>query len=183
MIDIRPLREADADELAALHLAVWRSAYGGLVPESGFATIDLAERAERWRATARGEATPPRAVLVAEDGGRLIGFVAFGEPRDDDVDGAGEVLALYVDEAHWGTDVGHRLLSGARAALREQGHERFYLWVLTDNPRARRFYERAGLVHDGTVKTVDLFGTDLPDMRYVGPVAFVDDVEGAHSTT
>ena len=182
MIDIRPLREDDADELAALHLAVWRAAYGGLVPESGFATVDLAERAERWRATARGEAEPPRSALVAEEDGRLVGFVAFGEPRDDDVDATAEVLALYVDQPRWGTDVGHRLLSAARRELAAAGHRRFFLWVLTDNPRARRFYERAGLTPDGTEKRIDLFGADVPDMRYVGPTEFVAADEGAHSS-
>ena len=182
MIVIRGLREEDADALAALHLAVWRAAYGGLVPESGFATVDLAERAARWRATARGEAQPARSVLVAEEAGRLVGFVAYGDPRDDDVDATGEVLALYVDEPHWGSDVGHRLLSAARREMAEAGHRRFYLWVLTDNPRARRFYERAGLVPDGAERSVDLFGTELPDLRYVGPTEFVGAADGAHSS-
>ncbi len=178
MIDIRPLRVDDAEELAALHLAVWRSAYGGLVAAAGFDSVDLAERAQRWRATARGDVDPPRSALVAEEDGRLVGFVAFGDPRDDDVDASAEVLALYVDEARWGTPVGHRLLSAARAELAAAGDERLYLWVLTDNPRARSFYERAGLRPDGTEKRIDLFGTDLPDMRYVGPVD-----HGAHSST
>ncbi|HVF20104.1 MAG TPA: GNAT family N-acetyltransferase [Mycobacteriales bacterium] len=182
MADIRPLREEDAEELAALHLAVWRSAYGGLVPPAGFDTVDLAERAERWRATAAGDVDPPRAALVAEQEGRLVGFVAFGGPRDDDADADAEVLALYVDEKHWGTDIGHRLLVAARQAMGAQGHRRFYLWVLADNPRARRFYERAGLVPDGIEKPVDLFGTELPEMRYVGPIGCDQAAEGAHSS-
>ena len=182
MIDIRPLREDDAAELAELHLAVWRAAYGGLVPESGFATVDLAERADRWRATARGDADPPRSALVAEQDGRHGGFVANGDPRDADVDASAEVLALYVDESRWGTEVGHRLLCAARHALASTGHRRFYLWVLTDNQRARSFYERAGLAPDGAEKPVDLFGTELPEMRYAGPTEFVDSADGAHSS-
>ena len=72
--------------------------------------------------------------LVAERDGLLVGFVVVGAPRDDVPAGTGEVLAIYVAEDHWGTDVGHRLMTAARARLADGGYDRFYLWVLEENP-------------------------------------------------
>jgi len=184
MTEIRPLRLDDTRELAELHLGVWRAAYGGLVRPEGFDTVDLDERTERWRQTVRGEADPPRTAYVADDAGTLVGFVVVGVPRDDDVPAAtGEVYAIYVAEERWGSEVGHRLLQAGRAHLVGEGLDRVCLWVLEDNPRARRFYERAGLSSDGTRKDVDLFGTVLPELRYAGPAAFADGPSGAHSSS
>ena len=184
MVDIRPLRIDDAEALARMHVGVWRAAYGHLLDPAALDAVDLADGAERWRRTARGEQDPPRSALVADDSGCLVGFTAFGAPRDDDVPaGTGEVLALYVDEPYWGSDVGYRLLQAARRALRDRGFDHLYLWVLEDNPRARAFYERAGLAHDGTRTMIEFLGRELPELRYRGPVAFVSDAERAHSTT
>jgi GNAT superfamily N-acetyltransferase len=82
--------------------------------------------------------------LVAEGPAGLIGFVMAGEGRDNDVDVALELKALYVRAAWWGTGVGYALLEeaiGDRAA---------YLWALAGNERALRFYERQGFRLDGT---------------------------------
>jgi hypothetical protein len=40
------------------------------------------------------------------------------------------------------------------------------LWVLPGNARARRFYEIAGWVADGTERTADVFGVTVPEVRY-----------------
>ncbi|HVE98706.1 MAG TPA: GNAT family N-acetyltransferase [Mycobacteriales bacterium] len=183
MVDIRALQVDDADALARMHVGVWRAAYGHLLPAAALDGVDLADSAQRWRRSARGEVEPPRSVLVADDDGTIVGFVAFGAPREDVPPGTGEVLALYVVEPRWGSDLGHRLLAAARRSLRESGYDRLYLWVLEDNPRARGFYERAGLTYDGTRKMIDFLGCDLPELRYAGPAAFVSDQERAHSTT
>jgi hypothetical protein len=41
------------------------------------------------------------------------------------------------------------------------------LWVLDDNPRARRFYELAGWAADGTAREIELFGFRFPEVRYI----------------
>ena len=40
------------------------------------------------------------------------------------------------------------------------------LWVLEDNPRARRFYERAGWHPDGARKAEERWGVRAPEVRY-----------------
>ena len=107
---------------------------------------------------------PRGAVLVAERDGEVVGFANVG-PAEDPA-GAGELYALNVDPAHWGTGAGRALLQAAQAELARLGFGELVLWVLPANARARRFYERAGWAGDGTERTVDALGVTVPEVRY-----------------
>jgi hypothetical protein len=41
-----------------------------------------------------------------------------------------------------------------------------YLWVLRDNARARRFYERSGFRADGVEEPYEVAGVAVPEVRY-----------------
>ena len=56
----------------------------------------------------------------------------------------GELYAIYVTPAWWSAGVGRALMGSVLPALEAEGYRRVVLWVLADNARARRFYERAG---------------------------------------
>jgi len=56
-----------------------------------------------------------------------------------------------------------------RELLERLQHERFreaMLWVLEDNPRTRRFYERAGWRLDGAVREETILDTSVREVRY-----------------
>ncbi|RAS29045.1 hypothetical protein BCL80_107157 [Streptomyces avidinii] len=44
------------------------------------------------------------------------------------------------------------------------------LWVLKENVRARRFYERAGFRPDGAEETFEAGGARVPEVRYTRPL-------------
>jgi GNAT superfamily N-acetyltransferase len=90
---------------------------------------------ERWRASTQ--------LVFVED---EAGFAAVAPPWLD---------ALYVRPAAWGTGVAARLHDRAVEALREAGVRRARLWVLEENRRARRFYERRNWILDGTTRVVE----------------------------
>jgi RimJ/RimL family protein N-acetyltransferase len=46
------------------------------------------------------------------------------------------------------------------------GYGEAVLWVLEDNPRARRFYERTGWSLDGGVKDDSHLGVSVTEVRY-----------------
>jgi RimJ/RimL family protein N-acetyltransferase len=54
----------------------------------------------------------------------------------------------------------------AECQLVEVGGVRGVLWVLEDNSRARRFYERGGWRPDGTTRVEKLSGEPVPQLRY-----------------
>jgi len=155
----------DADRLAWVHMRCWQQAYSGLMPDAFLErrTDDLAERAVRWREWIAGGDAPW--VAVGEDG-EINGFASGGAARDEDVKGVGELFAIYLLAEHWGTGVGHRLMEAATESLVEAGFKGAVLWVLDGNVRARRFYEAAGWLPDGTAKNEQRDGFNLSEVRY-----------------
>jgi GNAT superfamily N-acetyltransferase len=152
---IRPATPADAEAVARIHVETWQAAYTHVFSSEALAGMSTAERAEmhrRW---------PP---LVAEVDGELVGFVSVGRDREEG--GDGELYAIYVHPDHWGTGVGRALIQAGEERLRELGHSDAILWVLEDNPRARRFYELAGWSTDGTTRPIEIFGVEVPEIRY-----------------
>jgi ribosomal protein S18 acetylase RimI-like enzyme len=91
-------------------------------------------------------------IWVAEEDGRVVGYVALGEAR---------VEHVYVAPAKQGRGVGTALLDHAKS-LRPGGLD---LWVFQQNEGARRLYEREGF---RLVELTDGAGNmeKTPDARY-----------------
>jgi ribosomal protein S18 acetylase RimI-like enzyme len=166
---IRPATVDDAEGIARVHIATWQRAYAHALPAAYLDGLELAPRVERWRSNI-GEAAPPVQAYVAVVDDRVVGFVAVGPQRADGW-GQGEVYAIYVHPDHWSTGAGWALLDRGVVHLREAGFTEVSLWVLADNPRARRFYERYGLTFDGTTKQ-DTIGADSPHATVVDEVRY-----------
>jgi GNAT superfamily N-acetyltransferase len=152
---IRPGTPADAEAVARVHVRTWQAAYAHVFPATRLAELSVERRAKQWREW------PP---LVAVVDGVVVGFVSVGVSRDDDA--VGELFAIYVDPERWGTGVGRELIAAGGKRLCELGHADAILWVLEDNPRARRFYERAGWHHDGATRSIEIFGLQVLEVRY-----------------
>jgi GNAT superfamily N-acetyltransferase len=153
---IRPGTPEDADGAARVHVETWQAAYAHALPADQLAALSVDQRAPGWRRW------PPS--FVAEEAGVIVGFIDVGASRDEDADA--ELFSLYVHPDRWGTGVGRQLIEAGEERLRELGHTTAILWVLDDNPRARRFYELAGWAADGTEREIELFGFHLPEVRY-----------------
>ncbi len=97
---------------------------------------------------------PPAAyVLLARDGGRLVGMAAFSYlwPAAG-VTHSLFLKELYVSEAVRRRGVGRLLMERLHAIAAEQGCSRVEWMTETDNVRARAFYEAiGGPVHEGKV--------------------------------
>jgi len=134
---VRPATPADARALAEVHVASWRAAYRGLVPDEVLVRLDVEERAERWRGWIE-----ELIVLVAEEEGAVVGFVAA-------IGTTGEIPALYIAPGHFREGIGSRLLAAAHDALRAAGRSEAVLWVFAANDGARAFYAAHSYTADG----------------------------------
>ncbi len=125
---LRRYSAEDEDAAIALWLETWQQAYP---------TIDFAARVAWWRDRWRNELVPKAEIIVAEADGALAGFVT--------IDAKGYLDQLVVVPAHWGSELGDRLIDEAK----RHSPDRIALLVNTDNARAIRFYERNGFAHAG----------------------------------
>ncbi|MFI9643012.1 GNAT family N-acetyltransferase [Micromonospora sp. NPDC051925] len=179
MLTIRREEPDDAEAIARVHIHGWQAGYAGIMPAEVLARLNPVAWAQRRRDLGTADPEHPFTTLLAEIDGMPAGFTTFGPYRNDqdrgDLDlGHGEVLAMYVEPAHWGDGTARALLAAARDGLAAHGWREYRLWVLADNARARRFYERAGLSADGQRSRyrVPLAGgappVHLDELRYVG---------------
>ncbi len=155
---IRPGTPADAEDVARVHIETWQAAYAHVLPREGL------ERLSGERGARRAELHRRSPPIVAEANGEIVGFVSVGPGDDPGTDG--ELYAIYVHPDHWSAGFGRQLIQAGEERLRELGHSHVILWVLEDNPRARRFYELAGWTADGTRRPIEIFGVLLPEIRY-----------------
>lgn len=157
---VRPARREDAAAIADVHVRTWQAAY-----EHIFGAERLAGIGDRRRAQWKEWLADPEQrwqVLVAEEAARVVGFASVGASRDED--GKGELAAIYVLPEAWGSGAGAALMATALEEL--SGYSSATLWVLEDNPRARRFYEREGWILDGGRRDEEFLGVTVAEVRY-----------------
>ena len=159
-MDVRQARTGDAAAIAEVHTRVWQHAYEDIFGAERLAAIDVSARAEGWRRSLERD----EPAFVAEEDRRVIGFASVGASRDPDADA--ELYAIYVLPEAWGGGTGAALLRAGAEALRDAGYREAILWVLEDNPRARRFYEREGWTLDGARRDDDVVGVRVAEVRY-----------------
>ncbi|MFJ4326583.1 GNAT family N-acetyltransferase [Streptomyces tricolor] len=161
---VREMRRADCDRVSEIRIRGWQHAYRGLVPQPYLDGLSVTADAERRRA-GFGQGDGSVRNLVAERGGTVLGWAAFGPYRDGGTrTGDAELYALYVDPAHLGGGIGRALL--AASVERCPASPRMLLWVLKGNAPARRFYERAGFRPDGAEEPFEVAGVPVPEVRY-----------------
>jgi ribosomal protein S18 acetylase RimI-like enzyme len=164
-VAVRKAVPDDAPAIAEIHVASWRAAYRGIVPDETLDGLSVERRTAYWRRLV--EAPGDSRVFVATVGDDVVGFASTGPGRDDDLPlGARELYTIYLAPTSWRRGIGRRLLDLAVDDLRDRGHELVVLWVLRDNDRGRRFYEAAGWTADGSSRGLDFGHTAVDEVRY-----------------
>ncbi|MFD2689567.1 GNAT family N-acetyltransferase [Streptomyces phyllanthi] len=108
----------------------------------------------------------PRDHLVAESGGRLVGYIRLGFSTPLACNShVRQIQGLVVADEARGAGVGRALLRAVQEEARRQGARRLTLRVLGHNTPARKLYESEGFVVDGI----------LPE-EFLLDGAYVDDV-------
>ncbi|HEX2646016.1 MAG TPA: GNAT family N-acetyltransferase [Candidatus Dormibacteraeota bacterium] len=153
---------SDAAAIAGVHVATWRTAYRGLLPDEFLASLGEAGYEERWRRNLGQSASQ---VYVADENDDVVGFASGGRERAGEPGFHGELYAIYVLEKAQGHGHGHRLVHAVAQGLHEMGLADMIVWVLRDNPTARRFYERLGGVYV-RAQPITIGPTTLQEVSY-----------------
>ncbi len=158
-MQIRPATGQDIAAIAALQTASWRDSYRGMLSDAYLENEMSGDLLRHWQGV---ELRPEDVVLVAEEAGAVVGFIAVWCDPDPYIDN----LHVLPDLRSRGT--GRRLMQAAAEALMRRGHASAYLWVLEANRRALAFYESLG-GQRGEAADHEVFGQMLPSLKVVWP--------------
>ena len=155
---LRTGEEFDLMGIGALHYRSRAAAYAHFLPPEALNFGSAEALGEWWSERWKWEREDHR-LTVAVRGDRLVGFTYLGP---DEEPGAMLLSAIHVDPEYVGGGVGKLLMLDALEHL----GDRAVLWVLADNDRARRFYERGGWDFDGTTRDEKMGGVATHQLRY-----------------
>ncbi|MFZ1615074.1 MAG: dihydropteroate synthase [Holophaga sp.] len=163
---VRRAQPEDAGAIAAVHVASWRAAYKGMLPETFLASLSLVEKKNLALASIQQPESNAHRLLVLDRGGQILGFAAIGPTQNPDNDKVAEIYAIYLHPSAWGQGLGCLLLAKGLETLRQAGFTRATLWVLERNVRARAFYDAGGWIPDGKTRTQWHGGIAMRELGY-----------------
>lgn len=148
---LRKAARGDAEGIAEVHRLSREAAYESIAPAAVIADHIARTGADHWRVRLPELLLHGDDIVVAEAGGRIVGFMHRSGERLD---------RLYVSPAWWGSGLAHALFAQARQGAAEAGERHLRLDCHSGNTRARRFYARLGGTE--TAEREDRFANGTP---------------------
>ena len=145
----------DRTAISRIYEESWKYTYKGIIPQDYLESIPEG----RWVTNLEN---PNWSTLVCVDNGNIVGTSSFCESRLNQFSGWGEIISIYLLPDYMGRGVGKVLFQSVVAELMKMGYRNIYLWVLEENLRARRFYEKEGFLELGEQKIQELKKLELP---------------------
>jgi GNAT superfamily N-acetyltransferase len=174
---VRPARPDDAEEIARIQLATWRTAYRRMFPAHVLASLDEAYLARGWRAAITEPPSGRHRVLIAVEQGEsaapVVGFAAAGpadehalapeeKPLGDDTAAITDLLV----EPRWGRrGHGSRLLAATVDLWREDGFGSAVAWAYDADHAMKAFLTSTGWEPDGAARALDVDDMLVPQVR------------------
>jgi len=113
----------------------------------------------RWRLRLEVDETGSRVAAALDVTGENIGLAAAGVTRDPDAPTAWELYSINVVAQQQGSGVADDLMQATA------GDRDMTVWVVADNARAHRFYDRHGFRTEGATRVHEVTGAS--EMRMV----------------
>lgn len=164
MYNVQYVNENYAKELGEIHSEYWKVAYKDIIPDEILNNI-TSEKREKYFEKALKEGLEEDAIISNDK--QAIGFICIGKCRDEDKDSTyGEIWGIYLLPQYWNKGIGSILINWGLEELRKRGYKKVTLWVLEENLKARRFYEKVGFKQEDLVKEICI-GKTLRECRYI----------------
>ena len=160
---IRDARDADAQQIAAVHAASWQFAYRGMLSNKFLAGDIAAERSAFWE-NRLNSAPANQYVLAAENENTVVGFACVY--AHSDVQWGSLLDNLHVLQSMQHQGIGTKLLVAVAEwcnSLNPSGG--LFLWVLQSNLEAQRFYQALGAENTGSDIWIPPGGGYVPRYR------------------
>lgn len=140
-IEIKKLREEEAEEKIDINIKVWWTTYRGLIPDEIIAKLQTKtkERIERQKQTIR-EKNNTYGIYVD---GKLVGYSSYGPARDENYKDSCEIYSCYILEEYQRLHLGRKVVIKILEDFIQEGYKTMITKCLVGNP-ANKFHEAIG---------------------------------------
>lgn len=135
---IRPSLRTDAHSMSRIYVKTWRDTYLSMIPFGYLFGMSESRQESAFIDDLRSKQIIS---FVAEDAGRVVGFITGGRERNGDDIYNGEIYTLYVLKYFQRRGIGGKLVSALASRLNQNGIYSMLVRVLKLNPY-RRFYPK-----------------------------------------
>jgi RimJ/RimL family protein N-acetyltransferase len=162
-MEIRKATIDDIPDISRIHALTWKAAYQGLVPQQYLDEL----KEENWIGIFTDSISKHLfTVQLICDGVKPVGCISYGKSRDEGPQDGGEIVSLYLLPQYWGKGCAKLLLGPAMADLGRM-FRNVSIWVLKENKRARRFYEKNHFRLNNEEAEFEFHGEKLAVVKYV----------------
>ncbi len=159
---IRPSQNADAHSMSCIYVQTWQDTYLGVIPYGYLSSMSISRHE---KAFFNNLSSKHIISFVAEEAGRVIGFITGGYERNGDEIYSGEIYTLYVMKNFQRRGLGTKLVSALAIKFNRLGIYSMLVRVLKLNPY-RRFYKKINGTH---LKTEHMpFVVEIMDVETYG---------------
>lgn len=159
-MEIRHTQQTDDRyAISRIYEESWKFAYRNIIPQSYLDSIPAGQWASRLDAAEMNS-------LVMIENNSFIGTSSYCKSRFSDFSGFGEIVSIYLLPDYIGKGYGKTLLGAVIGELEKLGYRDIFLWVLEDNVRARKFYEKSGFIQSTEYLNDNIGGKKLREIQY-----------------
>lgn len=159
-MEIRYITEEDNPlEISNIYESSWKYAYKDIIPQSYLDSIPAGQWAGSINKVDMNS-------LVLTENGKIVGTASFCRSRWEEYSEYGEIVSIYFLPDYIGKGYGRSLLNKCIEKLRQCGFNKVLLWVLEDNHRARKFYEKNGFFYSKVFRDDDIGGKIVREVLY-----------------
>ena len=160
-MEIRYINSMDNPlEISNIYESSWKYAYKGIIPQDYLNSIPPGHWANNVNRADMHN-------LVILENNQVIGTASICKSRWEKYSDYGEIVSIYLLPEYIGRGYGQHLFKVCVDELTKMGFDKILLWVLEENQRARKFYEKNGLVCTDAILDDNIGGKDLREMMYI----------------
>lgn len=158
MYKIREATQGDCNGIGKVYCDSWKVGYQNILPQTYLNSLSSTN-------CAPDKVSADDIILVNQE--RVSGICHISGARNRDSKVWGEVVSIYLLPEIWGSGVGSQLLQSALKKLKHRGLKNICLWVLKENIRARKFYEKNGFTVSGNEREIEIAGCNIREVEYI----------------
>ena len=160
-MEIRKTKKSDdINAIGKIYEKSWKFAYNGIIPKDYLDSIS----GDKWFPHFENKNMNS---LVLIENNQFIGTSSYCKSRSKEFNDFGEIVSIYLLPEHMGKGYGKLLFEATLNELIKLGYKNVFLWVLEENTRARRFYEKQNFKLSDKFNYINIGGKNLKEVAYM----------------